>query len=178
MDSRARVARSSSTDSFEDRTSATTRAKRWSSAETKARIAGAPEFGFPSPPRPLLDALVAEYETLTGDPVRTFPKRNLLAACYRVHGPATTAFIADEFARRGTAANLLGFIRTSPPRPSEAQVLRERHSAPPCPAEECLPHLIYCAGHRPPFDRTSTLRYDCRPSNPGAAVYFANRAAA
>jgi hypothetical protein len=141
-------------------------------------MAGAPKFGFLSPPRPLLDALIAEYEALTGDPVRTLAKRNLLAACYRVHGPDTTAFIADEFARRGTVANLLGIVRTALPRSGAvAELAPGDHAAPPCPADECLPHFIYCTGHRPAFDGSSGRRYDRRRSNPDAAVYFANGAA-
>ena len=113
----ARVARSTSSSSFlEERASA----RRWSRAYTKARMATAPAFRLAPPSAALLDRLVQQYQATTGDKIRRPGKRNFLAACYRVHGADVMPFIADEFAARGTAENLLGIIRSSPPRESPA----------------------------------------------------------
>ena len=125
------------------------------------------------------------------------PKRNLLAACYRLHGPDLVPFIAHQFAVQGTAQNLLGIIRCSSPRGSDdgqpaadngvgpgtdaspvpqfSDVAHDRpndHHGPPCPIECCLPNLIHCYGHWPAFDPRSQRRYDRHPSNPDAARYF------
>jgi hypothetical protein len=113
----APVARSSSTSFLEERAIA----RRWTVDEIQARIAEAPTFRFDRPPADLLEGLVQQYQIVTGDQIATRRpnKRNLLAACYRVHGADVIPYIADEFAVRGTAQNLLGIIRSSPPRGTE-----------------------------------------------------------
>jgi hypothetical protein len=63
-----------------------------------------------------LDAVVQEYERITNDLVRRPKKRDLIAACYRVHGEDFLPFVADYFRVEGTAQNLLGVIRRAEPR--------------------------------------------------------------
>jgi hypothetical protein len=183
-------------------------ARRWTREETRSRIAGAPLFRFGPPSAAFLDELVLQYQAITGDRIRPRGKRNLLAACYRLHGADLIPYVADGFAVLGTAQNLLGLIRCAPPRESgdepvlaNAEVGRAPaplrtaqptveslagsgslprglgvdHSGLPCPAEHCLPGLIYCEGHRPRFDPTSKRRYDRRPSNGNAAGYFGGK---
>ncbi len=189
----ARVARSSSSPLLEERASA----RRWTTAETRARMGAAPKFQFEPPSDALVDHLVKRYQDVTGDQIRSRPKRNLLAACYRLHGPDLVPFIAHQFAVQGTAQNLLGIIRCSSPRGSDdgqpaadngvgpgtdaspvpqfSDVAHDRpndHHGPPCPIECCLPNLIHCYGHWPAFDPRSQRRYDRHPSNPDAARYF------
>lgn len=187
----ARVARSSSSPFLEERASA----RRWTAAETRSRVSDAPTFRFGPPTDTLLDRLVQEYQRITGDQIRTWRKRNLLAACYRVHGADVVPYIAEQFADQGTAQNLLGVIRCAAPRWMEDQPLAvdpvggrtdvqpvsfvldgglgrtPDHVGLPCPIELCHPNLIYCGDHFPPFDPTSR-RYDRHPSNPDAAPYF------
>lgn len=191
----ARVPRSSSTPFKEERASA----KRWTAAETRARVSDAPKFRFSPPSAAVLDELVEEYQRITGDQIRTQKKRNLLAACYRVHGADVILFIADVFAVQETAQNLLGIIRFAPQGETGDQPLTgddvggrtdaqpvsfvlagdlaqaPDHDGPPCSIERCLPNLIYCEHHSPPFDPTSRRRYDRRPSNPDAARYFVDQ---
>lgn len=180
----ARVARSTSTTFKEE--SAT--ARRWTESEIRSRIEDAPPFRLDPPSTVLLQHLAQQYQDLTGDPVRTQRKRNFLAACYRVHGPDLVPLIRDEFATGGTARNLLGVIRCMPPRseeeslspadsgapatPTPVSEMAAGHHGPPCPIERCLPGLVYCQSHQPPFDPTSRRRYDRRPSNPLASHYF------
>ena len=99
--------------------------RRWTAEERDQRIAEAPSFEYPPPSSESLAGLVQRYVAVTGDPIRPErkSKRNLLAACYRVHGDDVIPFIADEFAASGTATNLLGEIRSrSPRRPDPALV--------------------------------------------------------
>jgi len=192
----APLAHSSST-LFEDRAIA----KRWTDAETRSRVSHGPKFRFDRPSAALLDQLVQRYQSITGDQIRRHKKRNLLAACYRVHGADVIPYIADVFTVQGTAQNLLGIIRCASPRGTGAlqplaandaggrcdtntvpRVLdgaSERspdHDGPPCPIEVCLPDLIFCQDHFPAFDPTSHRRCDRRPSNPDAACYFGDQA--
>lgn len=176
-DDAATHARSSSTDSLEEGASA----RRWSNAETKMRIEGGPSFGFDPPASELLARLVQYYEAVTGDPVRTRKKRNFVAAAYRVHGSDFVPLLEEEFTRLGTAANLLGVLRSMPRRnegvqegpPGKApQTTAADHEGPPCPVEQCIADVIYCGAHRPRFDPTSRRRWDRHLSNPDAAVYF------
>src|SRR5439155_8361126 len=64
---------------------------------------------------PLLQELIRGYEALTTDRVVRPAKRNLLAACYRVHGDNFLGIVARLFAARGSARNLLGVIRGTDP---------------------------------------------------------------
>ena len=184
----ARVARSTSTPLNEVRASA----KRWTAAETRSRVSDAPMFRSGPPSAALLDQLVQEYQRITGDHVRTPKKRNFLAACYRVHGADVVPYIAEQFADQGTAQNLLGIIRFADPRGMDDQSLADDpvggrtgldgvfsqtpdHVGLPCPIDHCLPDLIYCGDHFPPFDPTFRRRYDRHPSNPDAVRYFADQ---
>ena len=102
-----------------------TGARRWTAEERDGRIAEAPPFRYISPPSELLAELVRQYTRITGDPIRSERpwKRNLLAAAYRVHGADTVPLIEDVFRATGTATNLLGEIRSRPPRhPAQAPV--------------------------------------------------------
>jgi hypothetical protein len=194
---REHVARSSSTSFSEEGASA----RRWTRAETRSRVNEAPEFRWDSPSETVLDYLAQAHLNITGQRIRSVSQRDLLAACYRVHGADVLPYIADEFHVQGTAQNLLGIIRCAPPRemsiarPLADNEVKPRTDAdavagtrdtafeaasgqngPPCPIERCLPNLIYCDDHRPAFDPASRRRYDRRASNPDAAPYFADHA--
>ena len=67
----ARVAPNSSSTVFEEGATAT---RRWTRDEMRARMAGAPPFGHPSPDESLLRELIAGYEHITGDAVRLLGK--------------------------------------------------------------------------------------------------------
>jgi hypothetical protein len=187
-----RVARSTSF--LDERASA----RRWTRAEIQSRICDAPTFRFGPVPRARLDELASRYQAVTGDPLRTVKQRNMLAACYRVHGEDAIPFIADEFALRGTAQNLLAIVRLTPPRdagdgqlpaPAPATADLEGHGTPepprenstadhpglPCPLEQCLPTVIYCEDHRPAFGSAPRRQYDRIPANPDAASYFGDQ---
>jgi hypothetical protein len=146
-----------------------------------------------------LRELGRQYQTITGDPVRPGAMRNLLAACYRVHGKDAIRYIADEFALRGTAQNLLVIVRVAPPRdagdgqlPTPAPAIGDLevleapepsldkatpdHPGLPCPIEQCLPTVIYCEAHRPAFGSAPKRQYDQHPANPDAALHFADKA--
>jgi hypothetical protein len=56
------------------------------------------------------------YEHVTGDVVRRQAQRNLIAACYRVHGDDLLPLVLETFERTGTAINLLGELRVLRPR--------------------------------------------------------------
>lgn len=182
----APVAASSSSDSFElDGASAT----RWRAGVLQSRIPAAPRFRYDRPSKDLLDEQVQGYVEITGDPVRTDRpnKRNLIATCYRVHGPDFLPYVADYFRVKGSAQNLLGVLRQAAPRlaedgadrPIEEPVRRPTaiasqreptvsagHVGMPCPIDHSRPGVVYCVDHRPVFDPTSTRRYDRRLSNP------------
>jgi hypothetical protein len=169
-----RVARS--TDSLEEGTAT---AKRWTPGVVRARVAGAPAFSFDAPSKAVLEGLIAGYQRITGDPVRSPKKRNLVAACYRVHGTDFLPQVARQYGRMGTVTNLLGELRCTAPSSTEApsgsateKALGERpdptaaypHTGMPCPPEVSLRDgaVIYCEAHRPRFDPSSQRRYDRR----------------
>lgn len=116
---RARVA-SSSTDSTPLREVVT--ATRWADHELRDRLTQAPVFSLPKVDEHHLDEMCAQYTAITGDPVLVTEhrkgKRNLIAACYRVHGGDFLPLVRELFARSGSATNLLGTIRMMPPRSS------------------------------------------------------------
>jgi hypothetical protein len=100
-------------DSLEGTNYLTTR--RWTRAEMEARSRTVlPSLGYPSPA--VLDEMVGSYETITGELVRSQGKRNLIGVCYSVHGEALPALLSAEYARTGTTMNLLGIVRSTPPR--------------------------------------------------------------
>jgi hypothetical protein len=143
----------------------------------RTRMAGAPPFGYPSPDESLVRELIAGYEHITGDAVRRPAKRNLVAACYRVHGDAFLPLVARRFASSGTATNLLGDIRCLPltePAKDLAETRPGVVAASPHPRSDLAPGLTYPADEPPAFDPTSTRRYDRRPSNPDAAAFFSD----
>jgi len=116
---RVRVARaSSSTDSTSLKESATA-TDRWSRDDLRVRLDGAPKFRITDRvDDDTLARICAAYTAITGDPVRSERpwKKNLVAAAYRVHGDDFLPFVADLFKAKGTATNLLGILRSSPPR--------------------------------------------------------------
>jgi hypothetical protein len=172
----ARVADSSS-DSLEDGASATKLERRWTAAEKQARRGTAPAPRLPFVEDATLGEQIAGYVHITRDPVRSDRKRRLVALCYRIHGEAFLPHVQRIFARTGTATNLLWEIRCLPPlddRPS-AHKASDRSETAPGPEPLLLPGLIYSADRRPPFDPTSTRRFDRRPSNPDAAGFFPDR---
>jgi len=114
---RARVAPGDSTSSLREGASAT---RRLSTEETRRRLAGAPAFPGPRCDGTTLDSQARGYEQATGDLVRSPKKRNLLAACYRVHGADFLPLVREWFSRTGTATNLLFELRVLPPQPVTA----------------------------------------------------------
>lgn len=114
---------------------------RWTTNERDQHIATAPPFGHLPPSSEKLADLVRRYVALTGDPIRPEApkKRNLLAACYRVHGDDVMAVLAHEFVASGTAINLLGKIRRQPPRRPDPVLVGaadgERPSVAPVPPD-------------------------------------------
>ena len=163
-------------------------------------------FQFDRPSEAELGRLVQQYENITGDRItsRRPNKRNLVAACYRVHGADVIPYIADVFAVRGTAQNLLGLIRSSVPRPTGAvpgPVDDEARSTRADSGERSSPAIAAVSSgivdrtndhDGPPcpiehcrpnliycdqhyrFGSHPKRRYDRRPSNPEAARYFGN----
>src|SRR4051794_20088580 len=87
----APVARSDSTTFSEERASAT----RWRSGRLQAQIPEAPAFAHGAPSPELLQELVEGYEAITGTKVRAPRQRNLIAACYRVHGEDVVPYARD-----------------------------------------------------------------------------------
>jgi hypothetical protein len=110
---RVAVAPGDSTSSLKKSATAT---RRWTREETLARVATGPEFRHLNPTPTQLDDLVRGYEQATGVRVRRQPQRNLIAACYRVHGDDFLLLVRQWFARTGTTTNLLGELRVLPPR--------------------------------------------------------------
>lgn len=167
-----RVARSSSTDSFEEGTNAT---RRWTAEETRTRVATAPPFRYPSPDESTLQDLVLGYEAITRDPVHRSAKRNFIAACYRVHGPALLDLVRARFVETGNATNLLGHVRTCEPAAfggDDTNPIPAVTTPPPRRATDLLPGLTYSETTRPVFGADPKRRYDRRPSNPDAAAFF------
>jgi hypothetical protein len=93
-----------------------TATRRWTKEETLVRLANGPEFPHPRLTPAELDDLVRGYERATGDLVRRQAQRNLIAACYRVHGDDFLPLVRETFDRTGTATNLLGELRVLSPR--------------------------------------------------------------
>lgn len=89
---------------------------RWSRDELRARLDGAPAFREGRLDEEVLTRACEGYTRITGDPVHTPRKRNLVAADYRIHGDDFLPFVADLYSANGTATNLLGIMRSSPPR--------------------------------------------------------------
>jgi hypothetical protein len=148
--------------------------RRWTAAEKQASRASAPSPELPRVGDAILDELARGYEHITGDAVRSIAKRGLIALCYRIHGEAFLPHVQRIFARTGTATNLLWEIRCLEPsvdRPAVEEPPAAGEATPET-ASEALPGHIYPADDRPPFDPTSTRRYDRRPSNPDAAAFF------
>ena len=140
-------------------------------------MVGAPPFRHPSPDESLLRELVAGYEHIIGDAVRRPAKRNLIAACYRVHGDAFLPLVARRFASSGTATNLLGDIRSRPPTEPAKEAGgpgRDATAAVVSRPPDLAPGMTYPADAPPRFDPTSKRRYDRRPSNPDAASFFSD----
>ncbi len=167
--------------------------ERWTRPESEANIASAPRFSQPAPPREQLNALVAGYARITGDPVRRPAKRNLVASGYRVHGEDFLPLVEDLFHATGSATNLLGEVRCMPPRhrapgqsrpasigPVDAAAATvpdvETASVAPldcgCDVAVLIPGLIYCHAHRPTFAGNDPRRHDRRRSNPEAERHF------
>jgi hypothetical protein len=78
-------------------------------------MVAAPTFQFDRPEHTNLHDLVRGYVHITGDPVTRAPKRNLIAAGYRVHGENFFPLVLRLFTTMGTATNLLGIIRCLSP---------------------------------------------------------------
>ena len=74
-------------------------------------MAVAPPFRLGRADEATLDELARGYEHITNDPVRRAPKRNYVAAGYRVHGDNFLPLVQRLFVSRGTEVNLLGVIR-------------------------------------------------------------------
>jgi hypothetical protein len=110
---RVAVAPGDSTSSLRERATAT---RRLSRVEVERRLPGAPAFPHPRCDGSVLEGQVRGYEQATRDPVRTPKKRNLVAACYRVHGEDFLPLVQEWFSRTGTATNLLFDIRMMAPR--------------------------------------------------------------
>jgi hypothetical protein len=120
----------------------------------------------------VLERLVQQYQNVTGDQIRRPKKRNLLAACYRVHGADVIDYIADEFGAQGTAQNLLGIIRSSAPRGTgdvppppdvEARSRQDAYGATrPSPAIAAVPNGI--AGRSPDHDGPPCPIEHCLPN--------------
>ena len=125
--------------------------------------------------------LVASYEEITRDAVRSPRKRNYLAACYRVHGDGFLPLVSSLFRELGTATNLLGVIRDTPPIEDDpVELADERQARGDAISEEETPDLLlagltYGEHNRPAFDPTSKQRYDLHPSNPDAAEFFTDQ---
>jgi hypothetical protein len=84
-----------------------------SRAEFNRRLHDAPPFRYRPPTDMELDELVEEYEAIVGTRA-SHRVMNLLATCFRVHGPATVGRIHTLHAELGTT-NLLAELRLRPP---------------------------------------------------------------
>jgi hypothetical protein len=175
--------------------------RRWTREETRERASSGPAFVRPSPDRSQLGDLVRGYEQITGAVVRSHGQRNLIAACYRVHGDDFLALVREWFDRIG-ATNLLGELRALPPRergpfartdsesgafsedpaeepqPTMASPVGERPNCADaesswcgCPEDDLRPGLLYCEFHYR-SGYAANLRLDRRPSNPAARRFF------
>jgi hypothetical protein len=170
-------------------TSSPQRERRLSRAEMAERIKGAPRFVEGRVSEDRLDAIVEAYGEITAVTTRSRAKRNLIAACYRIHVDTFLDLVRKRMNETGTETNLLAYLRSLPAiqvAPDERPVARASsvagppmgppRGAPPesagagSPGEDLLPGLTYGAHDRPPFDPTSKRRYDRRPSNPDLHV--------
>lgn len=147
----AHVASTSSSTTSKEGATAT---RRWTSGETRARLVHAPTFAEEWVDEGLLSRLCEEYEQTTGDPVLTRSKRNFLAATYRRHGSDFMPFVCDVFEATGTATNLLGVIRTSPQRTSEAAAF------PAVEADVALHGALITTDDWPPLTAAGIQRLD------------------
>jgi len=140
-------------------------------------MAEAPPFRFPRPDEATLDELVWGYEHFTRDPVRRPAKRNLVAACYRVHGDDFLPLVEHLFTATGSAMNLLGTIRCI--FPLEAVRLLgaaaadglDEEAAGASEPEGWLPDLASSTQAQPDVDPASTRRDDERRSDPDAGFF-------
>ena len=82
--------------------------------EFNRRLQSAPRFRYRPPTDTELNAVVNAYEALSG---KQSSRRviDLLAACWRVHGPLTVERLSILHTERGTTTNLLGELRLSAP---------------------------------------------------------------
>lgn len=87
---------------------------------------GLPRLAHGKPSNRTLDKLCAGYTAITGDPVFSEAKRNLVAVTYRVHGTNFLPLVQRYFDAAGHCINLLGDLRTTE---------REDHWARALPAE-------------------------------------------
>jgi hypothetical protein len=150
-----------------------TAAQRWNAEELDRRIADGPRFHYAPPTAALLDELVRRYGEITGDPVRQERpgKRNLVAACYRVHGDDVLPYIADEFRGAGTAINLLGRLRCSPPRHGAGAWGADGARPSPVPADDRGPNRVADSAEGIVWARGDVLvkekRHDAVDTGPG-----------
>jgi hypothetical protein len=92
-----------------------TTTKRWDAEDWRQRLDSAPRPALSFPDAELLLQLVAEYTQITGDPVRRQGKADLIGYCYTIHGDDLGTVIRRIYSATGTATNLLGIVRTTPP---------------------------------------------------------------
>jgi hypothetical protein len=141
---RPRVATASSSTGSTSLKEGATATERWSHEDLQANLSGAPGFRIEDRVDDERLTLICEaYTAVTGDPVRipkNHPpkKRNLIAAAYRVHGDDFIPFVRAVFLERGTATNLLGIVRSSPPRADRSTVAPAALSAEPAPPERSI----------------------------------------
>ena len=91
-------------------------ARRWSRDALRAHLAHAPTLSEEWLDEEVLSRACEGYTLITGDPVRKPKKRNLVAADYRIHRDDFLPYVREVFEATGTAINLLGILRLSPPR--------------------------------------------------------------
>jgi hypothetical protein len=141
-------------------------------------MAAAPPFRFERPDEAILDELVGGYVQITDDPVTRAPKRNLIAACYRVHGENFLPLVLRLFTTTRTATNLLGVIRCLTPieavrllGAASADGLDDEETGGADDREGWLPDLPSSTEGQPDDDPASTHRADQPRSNPGTGFF-------
>ena len=90
--------------------------RRWSRGELAQRLANAPTPMLPPRSDVELGQLAEEYERIAGQPISSPDQWNFFAECSRLHGDDLLPLVADLFAERRHANNLLGIVRMTPPR--------------------------------------------------------------
>jgi len=143
----------STSDSSSSRESATA-TSRWTSADLRSRLPSAPTFAGDWIDDHELTTICAAYEQITGVPIRSGPKRKLLAAAARVHGDDFIPYVRDHFADTGTERDLLGYLRTSPPRTAEPVAPLAAPTAEPAqvdPPTEARPDVGSASRHIAPW---------------------------